>query len=419
MRNIIITVLFLFSAVFCSFGQKVDNRSLKGVVRDKLTGENLVGVNIYLSDLKRGTVTDNDGYYELKNLPLVKTTIQVTYIGHQTIIQSVNLNEVKQLNFEMEESSAKINEIVVTAFTGNSLIAKMPAPISYVSKEEMLIESSSNIIDAIAKQPGISQVTTGSGISKPVIRGLGYNRVLVVNNGVRQEGQQWGDEHGVEIDAQSVNSVEILKGPASLVYGSDAMAGVIRFLPLPVLSEGNIKANVYTEYQTNNGLINYSLNMEGNLNDFVWNVRYGDKFAHSYKNKYDGYVFNSGFKEKAISGLFGINKNWGYSHFTLSYYHIQPGIVQGNRDHETGKFLKPSVVDGEVEYVEADKNDSKSYGKHVPYQQVYHYMAIWDNNIYVGKGNLKSIIGYQQNRRQEFEDVIHPKDYVCIFSFIL
>ena len=114
-----------------------------------------------------------------------------------------------------------------------------------------------NIIDIIAKQPGISQITTGSGISKPVIRGLGYNRVLVVNDGIRQEGQQWGDEHGVEIDAQNIHSVEILKGPASLIYGSDAMAGVLIFHDKPILSPGEMKANVFSEYQTNNGLFKF------------------------------------------------------------------------------------------------------------------------------------------------------------------
>lgn len=89
----------------------------------------------------------------------------------------------------------------------------------------------------MAKQPGISQITTGSGISKPVIRGLGYNRVVIVNDGIRQEGQQWGDEHGIEMDEFSINKIEILKGPASLSYGSDAIAGVINMITAPTLPE--------------------------------------------------------------------------------------------------------------------------------------------------------------------------------------
>lgn len=124
--------------------------------------------------------------------------------------------------------------------------------------------ASTNIVDAMSHQPGISQLTTGGSISKPIIRGLGYNRVVVMSEGVRQEGQQWGDEHGVEVDGNSVNSVEILKGPASLMYGSDAMAGVVILHPQPILPEGEMRANVSTEYQTNNGLFGYHLSLGGN-----------------------------------------------------------------------------------------------------------------------------------------------------------
>ena len=100
----------------------------------------------------------------------------------------------------LTESSVKLNEVVVTGLTGSQKLKQSPAPISFVSAHQLEMQPSTNIIDAIAHQPGVSQITTGSGISKPVIRGLGFNRVVVVNDGVRQEGQQWGDEHGIEID---------------------------------------------------------------------------------------------------------------------------------------------------------------------------------------------------------------------------
>ena len=108
------------------------------------------------------------------------------------------------------------------------------------------------LIDAISRQPGVSQVSTGPAVSKPVIRGLGYNRVVVINDGVRQEGQQWGDEHGIEIDEASVVRAEILKGPASIMYGSDALAGVINFITNAPVAEGTVKGNLYAAYQTNN-----------------------------------------------------------------------------------------------------------------------------------------------------------------------
>ena len=145
----------------------------------------------------------------------------------------------------------KLNELVVTGVTGDTKLKNSTAPITIVSGKDLRQTSSTNIIDAIAHQPGVSQITTGSGISKPIIRGLGYNRIIVMSEGVRQEGQQWGDEHGIEIDAQNVNSVEILKGPASLMYGSDAMAGVLILHSSPIQPEGEMKATVSTEYQTN------------------------------------------------------------------------------------------------------------------------------------------------------------------------
>lgn len=392
------------------------DKTLRGRVTDHIDGSPLAGVNIYFPELRTGAVSDKDGFFRAEKLPAIRTTIQVSYLGHQTIVEQIDLRSADKIDFELKESNATINEVVVTALTGNSLIRKTPSPISYVSKRELEQRSSTNIIDAIAKQPGVSQLTTESGISKPVIRGLGYNRVVVVNDGVRQEGQQWGDEHGIEIDPQSIHSVEILKGPASLIYGSDAMAGVILFQSDPVLPSGSVQANAMGEYQTNNGLFNYSLNTAGNKNGMLWDWRYSEKMAHAYKNNYDGYVYNSGFREKALSGLLGISRNWGYSHLTLGYYHLTPGIVEGDRDEETGRFLKPAVIDGaETETVATDA-DAKSYAHQMPYQQVYHYKAVLNNLFLIGDGNLKAIVGYQQNSRQEFEEILSPDEYGLYFQ---
>ena len=285
----------------------------------------------------------------------------------------------------------KLNEMVVTGVTGDTKLKNSTAPVSVVSGKELRQTISTNIIDAIAHQPGIAQITTGSGISKPIIRGLGYNRIIVMNEGVRQEGQQWGDEHGIEIDPQSVNTVEILKGPASLMYGSDAMAGVLILHGSPIQPEGEMKANISTEYQTNNGLIGYSLNMAGNRKGFVWDARFSDKYAHAYKNRYDGYVPGAQFSERAGRLMLGVNKNWGFSHLTATIFHQTPSIIEGKRDEATGEL-------------ECATTNVKTYSKALPFQQINHYKAVWDNSLNLSKGWLKAIVGYQQNRRQEFED---------------
>ena len=274
----------------------------------------------------------------------------------------------------------QLNAIVVTGLTGEVHLRDVSAPISVIQPVDLQGRASTNIISAIAREPGVSQITTGGAISKPVIRGLGYNRVVVMNDGIRQEGQQWGDEHGIEIDGAGVHSVEILKGPASLMYGSDAMAGVILFNPAPVAPEGMVLGNISTEYQSNNGLFSYSLNAAGNHGGLVWDVRYSDKYAHAYRNRANGWVLNSGFRERAASGMVGLNRKWGFSRLKLSYYHLMPGMIEGEEEGSTG------------------------YWPDLPFQHVYHSKAVLDNTFRLGEGRLKALVGWQQNRRQEYEE---------------
>ncbi|MTK54069.1 TonB-dependent receptor [Paludibacter sp.] len=414
-KRLIFIILYIIPALLFAEPLPLAKTSLKGIVTDKLTGEPLIGVAVYIPELKTGSVTDDKGSYRIDNLPKTTLTVQVTYVGHQSVIEPVDLRNSVTQNFSLVESSAKIDEVVVTATAGSTQLVRTPTPIVIVPHTDLLREASTNLMDALASQPGISQITTGGGISKPVIRGLGYNRVVVVNDGIRQEGQQWGDEHGIEIDEQAVNKAEILKGPASLMFGSDAMAGVINLFSAPTLPEGKIAGNFYANYQTNNGLMAYSLDLAGNKKGFIWDLRYSDKMAHDYTNKYDGYVYNSRFREQALTGLIGFNKEWGYSHLTFSTYQLTPGIVEGARDSISGKFIKPVVVNGVEGSELVNDADGKSYSHGMPYQQVKHYKAVWNNSIFIGDGSLKTTLGFQQNRRQEFGDVLNPDQYGLYF----
>lgn len=236
----------------------------------------------------------------------------------------------------------------------------------------------------------MAQVTTGSGISKPVIRGLGYNRVVTVVDGLRQEGQQWGDEHGIEADANAVQHVEVIKGPASLMYGSDAMAGVLILHPETVVPQGTVRGEVMTEGQSNSGLFSGSASVAGHQQDFVWRGRLSARGAHAFKTPRDGYVTGSQMSEQAANAMLGFNKTWGYSHLTLSYYHFTPSMVEGERD-AAGILLHP---DG----------SEHTYKHGLPYQQIGHIRAVLDNSIELGNGVLKAIAGIQQNSRKEFED---------------
>jgi len=274
----------------------------------------------------------------------------------------------------------QLNEVVVTGLAGDTKLKHTPSPISVIRPADLAGRASTNIIQALAAEPGLSAITTGAGIAKPVIRGLGYNRVVVVNDGIRQEGQQWGDEHGIELDGAAVHSVEILKGPASLMYGSDALAGVLIFRGTPVAPMGKVQGHVSAEYQSNNNLFTYSLLAGGNHNGWVWNARFSDKYAQAYRNSVNGPVYNSGFRERAASGMFGKNASWGYSRLKFSYYHLTPGIIEGGDEGSLTSL--PGL----------------------PFQHVRHYKVVSDNTVRIGEGNLKAIVGWQQNRRQEFEE---------------
>ncbi|MBC7383180.1 MAG: TonB-dependent receptor plug domain-containing protein, partial [Bacteroidia bacterium] len=378
--------------------------SLSGTITGK--NQTLKGASVYIADLKTGTITNEDGTYLIKNIPNGIYLAEVSFIGFASQIKEVKIKGKSISNFNLEASSIESPEVIVTGVAVATDQHTTPAPINIITPNFLQETGFNNIIDALKYSPGVSQITQGPAISKPVIRGLGYNRVVVVNDGIRQEGQQFGDEFGIEADPYSINKIEILRGPASLSYGSDAMAGVINMLAAPTVPEGKIKGNIQSNFQTNNGLYGGSANIEGNLNGITFDARYTHTDAHAYKNKNDGYVFNSGYGQNNFKGSVGINRNWGFSRITLSSFNLNLGIVEGGRDPVTGQFNQHLMA--------ADGTDSvaivpdallKSYTHNlIIHQNVKHYKAIWDNSFAIGNGRLGFRLGFQQNHRQEAND---------------
>lgn len=410
---LLLSLLGLISSVNAKPNPAVKHpTTLQGTVTDIETKESLPGVNIYFPDLKTGTVTDINGFYTIKNLPSTNVTIQISYIGYKSISKSIDLNTIDTLNFALQRTHAEMNEVVITGQNQARERRRTPTPVTKIGPKALIQSSADNIVATLANQPGISQISTGPGISKPVIRGLGYNRVVVVKDGIKQEGQQWGDEHGLEVDQYAVQSAEILKGPASVMYGSDAMAGVINLQSAHPLPEGKFGGSLLMNYQTNNGLLGYSAALAGNKNGFIWNGRFSAQSAHAYQNQYDGYVYNSGFKSIIGNATVGLNKSWGYSHLHLSAYHLTPEIIEGERDSLSGKFVK-SVINpnGTESTIDATNEDFITYNANVPYQNVNHYKAVWENSVILGKSLLKATFGLQQNLRKEYEEVAHPNRY--------
>ncbi len=204
-----ISFLF-FSLVFCiakSNGQtnlqnpnfKLTNNlkaTLQGKITDTKSGTPLANATISITDIKQSTSSDATGYYQFLNIPEGKHLVEISYIGYATLADYVDVigNSIK--DFKLDETAVENNTVVVTGSSSSSKIKYTPTPISVLNKTELLKISTTNIIEALTKEPGVATISTGPAISKPVIRGLGYNRVLVINDGIRQEGQQWGDEHG-------------------------------------------------------------------------------------------------------------------------------------------------------------------------------------------------------------------------------
>lgn len=389
--------------------------SIHGIVTDAISNKPLSGATVSIPELKSGTVSDAAGRYRLDQIPGGDFLAEVRYLGYTTITRRVNTRSDTAINFQLSVSVLEQNEVIVTGVSKATEIRRTPTPITVLSRQDMQQHASGNIIDAIAKEPGVSQVTTGPGISKPEIRGLGYNRVVVLQDGIRQEGQQWGDEHGVEIDEFAINKVEILKGPGSIMYGSDAMAGVINMLSPDPVGEGKIDAGLMANYQSNQGLLAYSAYATGNQRGFVWLGRFSGKTAHSYRNRYDGLVFNTGFNEWSGSGFAGLNKKWGYAHVNFSLYRLEPGIAEGERD-SSGSFTMQVDKDGTEEVVTATEEELSAYQVFTPHQLVNHYKVSLMNVVYINSSKLYLNAGFENNQRREFDDVLAPDDYGLYFD---
>lgn len=411
MQKIIFLLLLLTAysmPLFANNSNKYFNE-LSGTVTNQSTQEPLAGATIYIPDLKMGAVSDAKGEYKIQHLPTGKYLVQVRYAGFATVSSIVTIQDKTEKNWRLKPAVIEGREVVITGVSRATAINRQPTHISVLHHLELQRKTTDNIIGKIADMPGVNAVTTGPNVMKPVIRGLSANRVVVVDDGIRQEGQQWGAEHGIEVDAYSAGSIEVLRGAASLMYGSDALGGVVNILPSPPASQGKILGTLAGNYQTNNGLYALHADIRGNKNGFQWHANGTIKQAHDYKNKFDNYVFNSKFREKDFDLGVGLNRSWGYSHLSFSSYDLWLGLPEGERDSKTGKFLKEvATEDGNVEEEIATDHDFKSYSPMLGKQHVQHKKVTWDNKLFLDENSLDATFAFQQNTRKEFEDVLTP-----------
>lgn len=375
-----------------------------------VVGKPLTAATVNIADIKKSSVVQKDGSFRFVGLPKGKFLVEARILGYKPQSKEIELNgsENVEATFRLEESYLEEGEVVVTGVSKATLSKRNPAPLAVVEKEQLASDAAQNIVDAIAKVPGVATVSTGPNIAKPFIRGLGFNRILVLYDGSRLEGQQWGDEHGVEIDRYGIEKVEVVKGPASLGYGSDALAGVVNFIPTQPFPDGQMSGSLLMEHQTNNKALGGSLLLGRSKSGFEWVARASRKAAACYQNKWDGRVFGTKFNEADATLSVGVHKVWGYSHATISYYDNQQEVPDGSRDSATRKFTKQTDGEDSMRTI-VDDAELRSYKIGDQRQRVQHARLLWSNQLVFDRGGALLLeTGFQQSIRREYEDPSHP-----------
>jgi iron complex outermembrane receptor protein len=384
--------------------------SLSGTVATG-NGIPLAGISISIEGSNIHSITDSTGSFRIAGLPTGNYTMLATGTGWIPARWKVRVPG--SVTIILEPDIRELDKVVVTAVAGKTAIRKTPVSIVAVSRKELTRTFSTNLIEGLLKSvPGLSTVTTGPNISKPFIRGLGYNRVLTLFDGMRQEGQQWGDEHGIEADPYSLTSAEVVKGPASLLYGSDAIAGVVNLIPAsPAATGGIIRGDFTNEYQSNHALMATAAHVYAGTQKTAWSLRGSVRSAKDYSNAVDGRVYNTGFLEKNAALTLGWNtaKSKQLMRFTL-YDNLQE-IPDGSRDSASRRFTyqlyesgtddirnRPAVTDAML-------NSRRIAELH---QHIRHYRIYHKGNFQLGKGELSSLLGWQQNLRSEFNHPTQP-----------
>lgn len=395
----------LFIILLISSSAARSQSSLAGKITDKVSGHPLAYATVSILDLHALSTADSVGNYFFDKIPAASYQVQVNALGYKTFSGLVTVQGATVVNFELDESATELDEIVVTGSSKAMEIKKSPLSLVSINRNYLTTTLSTNIIDAISKVPGVNAVTTGPNVSKPVIRGLGFTRILTLYDGMRQEGQQWGDEHGIEMDNYAFDRIEVIKGPASLLYGSDAIAGVINLIPNQPSAENKISGNVTTEYQSNNGMMGGSVFLSNHQREWEWGARLSQRLAKDFQNAVDGRVYGTAFRETDASGFVGIHKKWGLSHLRFSLFDNQQEIPDGSRDSLTRRFTK-QITEADTYRPVVTNSELNSYDISVLHQRVQHYRAYLKNSFYFSNSRLDLNVGYQRSIRREYS---HPE----------
>jgi len=385
------------------FGQTVYR--LEGTV----VGENrepLPGASVFLYPVKTGTTTDAKGFFVFDDLAKGRYKIEIAFIGYETLVDTITMVEDKSYDAQLKFSALSLQEVVVKDNYVEERKREAPLNIEIVNDEYLKQNLGGSLMNSLERLPGVSTIDIGSGQSKPVIRGLGFNRVVVVENNVKHEAQQWGADHGLEIDQYAVDNVEIIKGPASLMYGSDAIGGVVDMKNRQIPAENTFGGKVDLTGKSNNDFLGTSISLFGRKKWFHAELRatildYGDYKVpadsvdiYSYRAPlYENHVRNTAGKELNLHASFGIIRNHFQSKFIVSSINSKNGFFANAHG------LEPRNIDTEL-------HDQSNRDILYPYQDVHHLKVINTSFYHWNKFRLELDLGFQRNLRQEWSQYV-------------
>lgn len=383
MKKIIITLFLGFSALVNA------QNKISGTITDK-ENQPIKGVAVFIPDLHKSSETDENGGYSINNLPNGNIKITFSLLGFITQNKSIAVqNGDNKLDIALEPTLFQMDEVIVaTAF--NKLQSQNVMKVEHESIKELQQKGTATLIEGLATIPGVSQVSTGTSIGKPVIRGLSGNRVLVYSQGIRVENQQFGDEHGLGLNDAGVESVEVIKGPASLLYGSDALGGVLYFNPEKFAKTNTFQGDFSQKLFSNTLGSNSSLGLKTSSENWKFLVRGSYNVHADYKNGDGNRVTNTRYNEKDFKTGIGYSNAHFSSVLRYNFNKLDLGIPENGVAEQ-----------------------STSYNTDYPKQGVFNHLLSWNSTVFFKNSKLDIDLGHISNDRSEFEDsniaVLHMK----------
>jgi iron complex outermembrane receptor protein len=383
----------------------ISSISAQGLIKGKVYdqgGNPLVGVNVFMYQNKTGTVSQDDGSYQLaipSNLKVL--TLEYTYIGYRTQSRTIDLTGASPerdytLDVSLVESPLELQEITVTAGFVKER-HEVSYPIEIVRKKDMLRSGELTLPRALARTPGVYFSSFGTGGGQPVIRGLSNNNLVILNNGLKQEVFQFSSNHPFLIDEFAASHVEIIKGPASLQYGSDAAGGVVNVIRERPARPNSLEGDFTSQYFTNtSGYLN-SLGLRGGLDKFFFGVRGSLKSHKDFTDGNDEVVDNTRINENNLAANAGLRTDMGIFSVNYSYTDAEYGIQNGPQLNLFASPLASTVL------TEERQNE-------VWYQDLVNHLISTNNTVFLGKNALDIDLGYQLNTRELIAGGINDQD---------